>query len=74
MTTTDEQMEQMLDQLSMLADIWIGEDKDPMAIAAAMSVISMKLYRTSLSEEDYDAMMDEISERREDITPFGSVR
>jgi hypothetical protein len=74
MTTTDEQMEQMLDQLSMLADIWIGEDKDPTAIAAAMSVISMKLYRTSLSEEDYDAMIDEISERREDITPFESIR
>ena len=74
MSKMDTELDEMLSQLAKLADIWIGEGKEPMAIAAAMNVVGLKLYRTMLEEEDYNQMVDSISERRADIVPYGGMR
>lgn len=73
MSKMDTELDEMLSQLAKLADIWIGEGKEPMAIAAAMNVVGLKLYRTMLEEEDYNRMIDSISERRADIVPYGAM-
>ena len=74
MSRMETDLDEMLSQLNKLAVIWIGEGKEPMGIAAAMSVVSLKLYKTMLNEEDYNRMIDSISERRADIVPYGGMR
>ena len=73
MSKLEKELDEMLSQLAQLADIWVGEGKSPMGIAAAMNVVGLKLYRTALSEEDYNRMVDSISERRADIQPYGAM-
>ena len=48
------------------------EEKDIMMVAAVLTTIGMSLYRSSLSEEDYNKVIDVISNLRNDITEFDS--
>ena len=43
---------------------------DPVTIATIMSNLSFSIYRTVLSDEDFEAMMDTISEYRGSVKPF----
>ncbi len=46
------------------------EDYDPMEIAAIMSVIALSMYKTYLDTEGFEAIIDRISESRDDVKPF----
>ncbi len=48
------------------------EDYDPMEIAAIMSVIALSMYKTYLDAEGFEAIIDRISESRDDVKPFSS--
>lgn len=41
-------------------------------IAAVMTTIGLSLYRTSLSEEDYDMMIDSITNLKDQVEVFGN--
>ena len=48
----------------------IEDGVNPLAVAAMMSNISLRMYRTLLPDGDYDAMVDVISNSRYRIEPL----
>jgi hypothetical protein len=46
------------------------EGVNPFACAAIMTKIAMMIYKTSLNAEDYDAMINTISDNRDQIKSF----
>lgn len=46
------------------------EDYDAMAIAAVMATQAMSLYRTCMSEEDYQRMAKSIYDQRDQVKTF----
>lgn len=48
-------------------DQWVKEGVRPLEIAAVLVTVGLSLYRTLLSPQDYEAMIDEISSKRHDI-------
>lgn len=50
-----------------LFDRWIGEGVKPLEIAAVLVTVGLSLYRTLLSKEDYEMIVDRISESRHEV-------
>ena len=46
------------------------EDYDAMAVAGVMITQALSLYRTCMSEEDYQKMVKSIYDRRDDVKTF----
>jgi hypothetical protein len=46
---------------------------DPMEVAAIMMAQALSLYRTTMSEEDYNRMVDKISSSRDQVQTFGGA-
>lgn len=46
------------------------EEYDPMEIAAIMVVQGLSIYKTVLSEEDYQKMVDSIYMQKDDVIPL----
>lgn len=63
----DEVYSTILNKIDNLLD-----EHDPLVIAAVMMAQSMAIYRTALSEEDYDTMIKSILGKRSEIEPFRS--
>jgi hypothetical protein len=53
----------------MFNDVML-EDYDPLEVAAVMIAQGLSLYRTILSEEDYNQMVDNISDLRDQVHVF----
>ena len=49
------------------------EDNDPMVIAACMMAQALSLYRTSLSQDEYNRIVDKISDSRDSVLIFDIV-
>lgn len=45
----------------------LGKDVDPLMVAAVISTIGFSLYRTMLDDDDYDEMVDAMSNLRDQI-------
>ena len=43
---------------------------DPLEVAAVLSSLALSLYRTVLSDDDFEEMVDMISDSRGEIKPF----
>lgn len=48
----------------------IKSKHDVLAVAAVLCKLSLQLYRTTLSDADYNLMVDAISSMRDKIIPF----
>ena len=75
MTVLDKDTNDMLDvQASLLEMVngMVDSGVNSMVIAAMMSNIALQMYRTTLSDEDYNAMVDYISANRGRIKSFDS--
>lgn len=75
MTIFDKDTNDMLDvQASLLEMVngMVDSGVNSMVIAAMMSNIALQMYRTTLSDEDYNAMVDYISANRGRIKSFDS--
>jgi hypothetical protein len=46
---------------------------DPMEVAAIMMAQSLSIYRTTMSEEDYNRMVDSILSNRDKVQTFGGA-
>ena len=46
---------------------------DPMEVAAIMMAQALSLYRTTMSDEDYNRMVDSISASRDKVQTFGGA-
>lgn len=45
---------------------------DPLAVAAIMMTQALSIYRSTLSEDDYNAMVQAILDKKDQIQTFGS--
>lgn len=48
----------------------LQEDHAPLSVAAALITNALRLYRTVLTEEDYESVMEMIQERRNEVDPY----
>ena len=51
----------------------LSTEHSALAIAAVMNAVSMSIYKTAMSEEDYDKMAELIYELRHDVQTFTPV-
>jgi len=48
-------------------------EHDPLAVAAVLMTQALSLYKTILDPASYDAMVDAISSRRDEVKPFTNM-
>ena len=70
MSKEDNNLEQIYNEVLMLIEQLLKEDHDPLAIAAVFASQAMGLYKTVLSESDYDRMMLSIIDKKDNVQPF----
>ena len=58
------ELHEITDRMYELTGKLIEEGRQPFAIAAIYTMIAMQIYKTMLSEKDYNEMVDSISENR----------
>lgn len=68
--TSDEQMIALEVSFAELTNRFVKEGFDPYACAAVMTKIAFMIYKSSMSPEDYDLMIDSISDSRNMIRTF----
>lgn len=63
-------MERIYNDFFTLVNSELAAGQDPLEIAAAMTAISMSIYRTVLEDDDYQRMIDSVSDSRDRIRPI----
>lgn len=53
-----------LDDVYKITNTLLEEGHTPFAVAAAYALVALQVYKTSLSDEDYNKMVDSIYESR----------
>jgi hypothetical protein len=66
---SDTSLQELYDLYLGITDGMVGR-YDAMQVAAVMSTIALSLYRTSMDDADYNAMVDNISASRDHVKPF----
>jgi hypothetical protein len=49
------------------------EDHDPLALAAVLMVMGMRIYKTVLDPEEYEQIVDDVISRRDRVTPIDTM-
>ena len=68
-----EELIEISDRMYQLTGKLIEEGQKPFAIAAIYIMIAMQIYRTMLSEKDYNEMVDTISSNRNQVQTLTQV-
>jgi hypothetical protein len=66
---TDQELEKLYSNFLEFTDHMISK-YDPMAVAGIMVAQALSIYKTAMSEEDYDRMVDSISSMRSQVKKF----
>jgi hypothetical protein len=66
------QLERLYNNYLEFTDHMVGQ-YDPMEVAAIMMAQALSIYRTTMSEEDYNLMVDSISDNRDKVQTFGGA-
>lgn len=61
------ELQVIADEIYRMAGDMIAEGQKPFAVAAVFVMIALQIYKTQLSAEDYNSMVDSISENRDQI-------
>lgn len=64
---TDEKLENLYQDYWAFHAQMIDKDNDPMEIAAILVAQAMSIYKTILDPEDYERMVDSISDSRDKV-------
>ena len=67
----DTEVETLYETFADLASS-LSEEHSALAIAAVMNAVSMSIYKTTMSEEDYDKMAELIYDLRHDVQTFST--
>lgn len=62
-----EQLQRIADEVYGKAGELIADGNRPFAVAAVFSMVSLQIYKTLLSPDDYNQMVDSISNNRNSI-------
>ena len=68
-----EELIEISDRMYQLTGKLIEEGQQPFAIAAIYIMIAMQIYKTMLSEKDYNEMIDTISSNRNQVQTLTQV-
>jgi|694.fasta_scaffold42061_6 hypothetical protein len=68
--TSDEEMMALEASYMMLTNKLVDENFSPMACAAIMTKLAMMLYKSTLNPEEYNVMVDTISDSRDLVREF----
>jgi hypothetical protein len=49
------------------------EDHDPLALAAVMMVMGMRIYKTVLDPDEYNQIVDDVVSRRDRVIPIDTL-
>ena len=71
--TTDEELMAMEVSFTELTNRFIQEDFSPYACAAVMTKLALMIYKSSMDVEEYNLMVDSISESRDHIKKFSEI-
>ena len=71
MNQDEKQMLKLYDDLYLYMGKHLSEKMPPLAVAAVMMTAALRLYKTTLSPEDYEQMMNFVSDSRDKIQKFG---
>ena len=70
LTTMDEhQLEQMFDEL-FKKSIELSDRYDPQMVASTFMAIGIRMYRTVLSKDEYDRMIDFMADAKDKVKPY----
>jgi len=67
---TEEPLEDLYYHFIKVAAELTGAGYDAMEISAVMTKVALQIYKTKLSDVDYNKMVDYISQSRNEIEPF----
>jgi len=70
MTKDDHNLEHIYNEVLIVMERLLKEDQNPLAIAAVLASQAMGLYKTVLSEKDYDIMINSIVDKKDNVQPF----
>jgi hypothetical protein len=70
MINTDKQLQEIYDKYMSFTDELVGEYGTVLEIAAVMMAQALSIYRSTMSEEDYNRMVDTISASRSEVKTF----
>ena len=62
--------ELMANAQGLAAGLMTKYDASPLVIAGTFAALALQIYRSSLSNEDYDSLVDAISEHRDEVQTF----
>lgn len=65
----DDKIEDLYNSYLHFTDKMVGE-YDPVEVAAIMIIQALSIYRTVLSDDEYNNMVDNISDRRDQVKTF----
>jgi len=71
--TTDEELMAMEISFASLTSKFTDEGYSPYACAAIMTKLAFMIYKTTLDAEEYNLMIDSISDNRNHIKSFSEV-
>lgn len=67
---TDQQVIELHNELGDFIIQQLQTGQEPLALAAALMTNGLRLYRTVLSQEDYESIVSFISDRQDKVEPF----
>jgi DNA polymerase III delta subunit len=70
MSKDNHNLEHVYGEILTVIERLLKEDQNPLAIAAVLTSQALGLYKTILSEDDYDTMIDSIVDKKDNVQPF----
>lgn len=71
--TDDFELQSLTNQMYTITEELVAEGNSPFAVAAVHVMIALQIYKSSLSEEEYNLMVDSISISRDKIKPLAET-
>ena len=61
------------EKIYQMTSMLIAEGEKPFAVAAMYTMVALQIYKTMMSEQEYNRMVDIISESRDRVKPLGNI-
>lgn len=69
----DLELQSLTNQMYTITEELVAAGNSPFALAAVHVMIALQIYKTSLSEEEYNLMVDAISINRDKVKPLAEA-
>jgi DNA polymerase III delta subunit len=70
MSKNDNNLEYVYNEVIMVMERLLKEDQNPLAIAAVLASQAMGLYKTILSDKDYETMINSLADKKDRVLPY----